>query len=90
MWLPGASHAGGTQSSNPLCSSDGAASALIIIFVWVYYSAQILLLGAEFAKAHGDQKSGRLSSFCCKQLMTALRAMPMASESDMPEGKNDK
>jgi len=22
LWLPGASHAGGTQSSNPLCSSD--------------------------------------------------------------------
>jgi membrane protein len=28
--------------------------------VWVYYSAQILLLGAEFAKAHSDQRRARL------------------------------
>ena len=34
----------------------GAAGALIIVFVWIYYSAQIFLLGAEFAKAYGDQR----------------------------------
>jgi membrane protein len=33
-----------------------ALPALIMVFVWVYYSAQILLLGAEFAKAHSDQR----------------------------------
>ncbi len=42
--------------SGNMASSYGAASALIIVFVWVYYSAQIFLLGAEFAKAHGDQR----------------------------------
>ena len=31
-----------------LASSFGAAGSLILIFVWVYYSAQIFLLGAEF------------------------------------------
>jgi len=41
-----------------MASIYGAASALIIVFVWVYYSAQIFLLGAEFAKAHGDQRRG--------------------------------
>ena len=40
--------------SSNIVSSYGAASALIIVFVWVYYSAQIFLLGAEFAKAYGD------------------------------------
>jgi membrane protein len=39
-----------------MASSYGAASALIIVFVWVYYSAQIFLLGAEFAKAYADQR----------------------------------
>ncbi|HWW50473.1 MAG TPA: YhjD/YihY/BrkB family envelope integrity protein, partial [Verrucomicrobiae bacterium] len=34
----------------------GAAGALIIVLVWVYYSAQILLLGAEFAKAYSDRR----------------------------------
>jgi membrane protein len=41
-----------------MTSTYGAAGALIIVFVWVYYSAQIFLLGAEFAKAHGDQRRG--------------------------------
>jgi len=42
--------------SSNMASTYGAAGALIIVFVWVYYSAQIFLLGAEFAKAHGDQR----------------------------------
>ena len=46
-------------SSNML-STYGAAGALIIVLVWVYYSAQILLLGAEFAKAHSDQRRAGL------------------------------
>ena len=43
------------RSSN-MASAYGAAGALIIVFVWVYYSAQIFLFGAEFAKAYGDQR----------------------------------
>jgi membrane protein len=46
--------------SSNMASTYGAAGALIIVFVWVYYSAQILLLGAEFAKAHSDQRGVRL------------------------------
>jgi len=41
--------------SSNMASTYGAAGAVIVVFVWVYYSAQILLLGAEFAKAHSDQ-----------------------------------
>jgi membrane protein len=39
-----------------MASTYGAAGALIIVLVWVYYSAQILLLGAEFAKAYSDRR----------------------------------
>ena len=42
--------------SSNIASTYGAAGAFIIILVWVYYSVQILLLGAEFAKAHADQR----------------------------------
>jgi membrane protein len=42
--------------SNNMASTYGAAGALVIVLVWVFYSAQIFLLGAEFAKAHGDQR----------------------------------
>jgi membrane protein len=36
-------------------SSFGAFGSLVIVMVWIYYSAQIFLLGAEFtwAYAHG-------------------------------------
>jgi membrane protein len=46
--------------SSNMASIYGAAGALIIVLVWVYYSAQILLLGAEFAKAQSDQRRARL------------------------------
>ncbi len=42
--------------SSNMASAYGAAGALIIVLVWVYYSAQILLLGAEFAKAYSDRR----------------------------------
>jgi membrane protein len=42
-------------------SSFGAAGSLVLVLLWVYYSAQILLFGAEFtqvyARAHGSLKT---------------------------------
>ena len=34
-----------------IASSFGAAGALIVLLLWIFYSAQILLLGAEFTRA---------------------------------------
>jgi membrane protein len=43
-----------------ISSGFGAAGSLVVVLVWVYYSAQIFLLGAEFtwvyAHAHGSKK----------------------------------
>ena len=43
-----------------IASGFGAAGSLAIVFVWVYYSAQIFLLGAEFtwvyAKTFGSMR----------------------------------
>jgi membrane protein len=33
-------------------STYGAASSLIIVIVWMYYSAQLFFLGAEFTKVY--------------------------------------
>jgi membrane protein len=33
-------------------SSFGTAASLVVVLIWVYYSAQILLMGAEFTRAH--------------------------------------
>ena len=34
----------------------GAAGALMVVLVWVFYSSQIFLLGAEFTKAWAGLK----------------------------------
>lgn len=38
-----------------VASGFGAAGAMAIVFVWVYYSAQIFLLGAEFTRAYAQR-----------------------------------
>ena|SRR5690349_13107583 len=48
-----------------VASSYGAAGSLVILLLWVYYSAQIFLLGAEFTKAftesHGSRRNAPAS-----------------------------
>jgi membrane protein len=41
--------------SSTVGSSYGAASALIVVLIWVYYSALIFLLGAELTRAYSIQ-----------------------------------
>src|SRR5689334_13325460 len=41
--------------SSSIGSSFGAAGALILILVWIYYSTTIFLFGAEFTKVYADQ-----------------------------------
>ncbi|WP_428668857.1 YihY/virulence factor BrkB family protein [Reyranella sp.] len=38
-----------------VASSYGAAGALIVLLVWIYYSSQIFLLGAEFSRAYAKR-----------------------------------
>ncbi|HET7595404.1 MAG TPA: YihY/virulence factor BrkB family protein [Burkholderiales bacterium] len=53
--------------SSSVASSYGAAGAFVIILLWIYYSAQIFLFGAEitraYAESHGTRAgdAGRLS-----------------------------
>ena len=37
----------------------GAAGSLVVLMVWVYYSAQIFLLGAEFTRLYADEHGSR-------------------------------
>jgi membrane protein len=41
--------------SSAVASSFGAAGGLIVLMLWVYYSAQIFLLGAEFTKVYANR-----------------------------------
>ncbi len=57
LFTGGKSLIGWYIGSSAVASTYGAAGALIVILLWVYYSAQIFLLGAEFTKAHSDLRA---------------------------------
>lgn len=40
-----------------VASSYGAAGTLLVMLLWIYYSAQIFLLGAEFTKVYAGMRS---------------------------------
>lgn len=42
-----------------VASTYGAAGSLVVVLVWVYYSAQIFFLGAEFTQAYAQRYGSR-------------------------------
>src|SRR5207248_4343109 len=44
--------------SGAAASAYGAASSLITLLLWIYYSSQILLFGAEFTQVYADRAGG--------------------------------
>ena len=61
-----------------VASAYGAAGSLVIIVVWVYYSAQILLFGAEFTKVWTKRRG---SGF-----VPAITAVPVTEEARIEQG----
>ena len=57
LFMAGKSLIASYIGSSAAVSSYGAAGALIAVLLWVYYSAQIFLLGAEFTKAHANHRN---------------------------------
>ena len=51
LFTIGKSLIGWYVGSSSFATSYGAAGALMIVLLWVYYSAQVFLLGAEFTRA---------------------------------------
>ena len=46
--------------SGAASSAYGAASSLITLLLWIYYSSQILLFGAEFTQVYARRFGGRV------------------------------
>jgi membrane protein len=49
-------------SKAAVASAYGAAGALALVLVWVYYSAQIFLMGAEFTAIYAEQVGSRATT----------------------------
>lgn len=47
-------------SSSEMDNTYGAAASIIIILLWVYYTAVILYFGAEFTKVYATQRGGKI------------------------------
>jgi membrane protein len=45
--------------TSAVASTYGAAGSVVVLLIWVYYSAQIVLLGAEFTRAYVERFGGR-------------------------------
>jgi membrane protein len=52
---------GAYLGNGSITSAYGAAGSLVVILVWVYYSAQILFLGAEFTQVYTNMYGTRPS-----------------------------
>jgi membrane protein len=48
--------------NSAVASAYGAASSVVLILIWVYYSAQILLFGAEFTRAFAYRYGSRAAA----------------------------
>jgi membrane protein len=49
-------------------SAYGAAGSFLVLLLWVYYSAQIFLLGAEFTRSYAYENGSRMSARDAKGL----------------------
>lgn len=64
--------------SSSVASSYGAAGALVIVLLWIYYSSQIFLLGAEFTKVWASHH-GSMAAFEARKAEPILGQLPPAT-----------
>ena len=72
LFTVGKSLIGWYIGTSATASSYGAAGALLVVLLWVYYSSEIFLLGAEFTRAY----SVRLGSRSDLRPIVAQKALP--------------
>jgi membrane protein len=60
LFLVGKSLIGIYLSRSSTVSAYGAAGAVVLIILWVYYSAMILYFGAEFTKVYANEYGGKI------------------------------
>jgi len=63
-----------------IASGFGAAGSLIVIFVWVYYSAQIFLMGAEFTWIYAQTFGSMRSTPAAQSLNVAAPVIPVRGD----------
>jgi membrane protein len=58
--------------------SFAAAGSLVVLLAWVYYAAQVFLLGAEFTKVYADEHGSRVAARAMTETAeTAAQGVPV-------------
>ncbi|MEJ7605551.1 MAG: YihY/virulence factor BrkB family protein [Bryobacteraceae bacterium] len=68
-----------------IASTYGAAGSLVVVLIWVYYSAQIFFLGAEFTQAFAQKFGSRP----CDRVGREVRIVNAFGEPLQPQGSGD-
>jgi membrane protein len=66
-------------------SAYGAAGSLVVVLVWVYYSAQILLLGAEFTQVYASKFGMGMTPKPNAERLVPLAGGPREADRSGPE-----
>ena len=45
--------------TSAIASTYGAAGALMVVLLWIFYSSQIFLLGAEFTQVYANRRESQ-------------------------------
>ena len=66
--------------TSAVASSYGAAGGLLVILLWVYYTSEIFLLGAEFTRAYSIRHGSRSDLEALAQSPLPARHLPFGAE----------
>jgi len=61
-----------------IASTFGAAGSIVVLLIWVYYSAQIFLLGAEFTWVHANERRQRAEGLSVQGAMAGAQQDALA------------
>jgi membrane protein len=70
--------------SSTVASAYGAAGSLVILLIWVYYSAQIFFLGAEFTQVFANRYGSQPTVRAKRALLGRLHTSDPTPRSDAP------
>lgn len=65
-------------------SAFGAAASLVVVLVWIYYSAQILFLGAEFTQVYANSYGSGMSPARHARFLTEEARAQQGTKSKQP------
>jgi membrane protein len=75
-------------AKSSVASTYGAAGSLVVLLLWIYYSSQILFLGAEFTEVYATRYGSKIQP--SEHAVPVVRKTEVASRREWPPAKEQK